>query len=82
LETGTIENVCDPSFCLANHDIYYYNDKWQVLCEYGGRGWVTMLQWFIYGNCQILRPNYEIRATKTIPTCSQAEGSIYSITAL
>ena len=30
--------------------VYYYNDKWQVLCEYGGRNWATMLQWFAYGN--------------------------------
>jgi len=38
------------SIVSSQSRIYHYNDKWQVLCEYGGRNWATMLQWFAYGN--------------------------------
>ena len=33
----------------ANTRRYYYNDNWQVLCEYNAAG-TTLQQWFAYGN--------------------------------
>jgi hypothetical protein len=33
----------------ANTRRYYYNDNWQVLCEYNAVG-TTLQQWFAYGN--------------------------------
>jgi len=37
------------SDCIADtNTLYYYNDKWQVLCEYDDSGY--MRKWYVYGN--------------------------------
>jgi len=43
------------------NNIYYYNDKWQVLCDYNDSG--TLQRWFAYGKATIRDTQYEILFT-------------------